>query len=85
MRSALLGEFKARGLDKNCYFHVSDEPHMADLEQYTACKNILGKYLEGYNNYNNEENYMAFLDIGLDDNEIEEFGFGYLIPEEEEE
>ena len=45
---ALLGEFKKRGLDKNCYFHVSDEPHMADLEQYTACKNILSKYLEGY-------------------------------------
>ena len=46
---ALVGEFKARGLDKKCYFHVSDEPHMSDLEQYTACKNILKKYLDGYN------------------------------------
>ena len=45
---ALISEFKARGLDKKCFFHVSDEPHMADLEQYTACKNILKKYLDGY-------------------------------------
>ena len=43
------------------------------------------EYLGGYNNFNNEENYEAFQDIGLDDDEIEEFGFGYLIPEEEEE
>ena len=42
------------------------------------------EYLENYNNYNNEENYEAFQDIGLEDNEIEEFGFGYLISEEEE-
>ena len=46
---ALVAEFKARGLDKKCYYHVSDEPHLPDLEQYTACKNILKKYLDGYN------------------------------------
>lgn len=42
------------------------------------------EYLENYNNCNNEENYEAFQDIGLEDNEIEELGFGYLISEEEE-
>ena len=41
------------------------------------------EYLENYNNCNNEENYEAFQDIGLEDNEIEELGFGYLISEEE--
>lgn len=41
------------------------------------------EYLENYNNCNNKENYEAFQDIGLEDNEIEEFGFGYLISEEE--
>jgi len=46
---ALLDVFKARGLDKKCYFHVSDEPRMPDFEQYSACKNILKKYLDGYN------------------------------------
>lgn len=42
------------------------------------------EYLEGYNNCNNRENYEAFQDIGLDDDEIIDFGFGYLISEEEE-
>lgn len=42
------------------------------------------EYLENYNNCNNSENYEAFCDIGLNDDEIEEFGFGYLIGEEEE-
>ena len=41
------------------------------------------EYLENYNNCNNEENYEAFQDIGLEDNEIEELGFGYLISDEE--
>ena len=42
------------------------------------------EYLENYNNCNNVENYDAFQDIGLDDDEIESFGFGYLISNEEE-
>lgn len=41
------------------------------------------EYLENYNNCNNEENYEAFCGIGLNDDEIEELGFGYLIEEEE--
>ena len=46
---ALVGEFKKRGIDKNCYYHVSDEPHLPDLEQYTRCKELIAPYLEGYN------------------------------------
>ena len=45
-------------------------------------KNAL-EYIENYNNCNNAENYEAFQDIGLDDNEIEALGFDYLIEEEE--
>ncbi len=45
---ALVSEFKARGLDKNCYFHVSDEPHLDQLEQYKRCKERIAAYLEGY-------------------------------------
>ena len=37
------------------------------------------EYLENYNNCNNEENYEAFQDIGLYDDEIEMLGFEYLI------
>lgn len=42
------------------------------------------EYLENYNNCNNEENYEAFQDIGLYDDEIEMLGFKYLISKEEE-
>lgn len=56
-----------------------DYRRAVDLLKYTL------EYLEGYNNCNNKENYEAFCDIGLDDDEIEAFGFGYLIPTDEEE
>ncbi len=45
---AIIAEFKKRGLDKRCYFHVSDEPNMSNIEQYTKCKNLIAPYLEGY-------------------------------------
>lgn len=45
---AVLGEFKKRGLDKKCFFHVSDEPKLEQLEHYTRCKNLIAQYLEGY-------------------------------------
>lgn len=45
---ALICEFKSRGLDKNCFFHVSDEPKAVNLEQYKRCKELIGKYLKGY-------------------------------------
>lgn len=45
---ALLGEFKSRGLDRRCFFHVSDEPSLKQIEQYERCKNLIGQYLEGY-------------------------------------
>ena len=45
---ALLSEFRSRGLDKKCFFHVSDEPRLAVLDHYKKCKELIGKYLEGY-------------------------------------
>ncbi len=45
---ALLAEFKKRGLDQKCYFHVSDEPRLACLEHYARCKELIAKYLKGY-------------------------------------
>ena len=45
---ALVGQFKSRGLDKKCFFHVSDEPVLSQLEQYTNCKNLIEKYLADY-------------------------------------
>ena len=45
---ALLGEFKKYGLDKKCFFHVSDEPSLSALDHYKRCKKLLNKYLAGY-------------------------------------
>jgi len=45
---ALLAHFKRRGLDKKCFFHVSDEPSLNSLEHYTLCKNIIEKHLKDY-------------------------------------
>lgn len=45
---ALLDEFKALGIDKKCYFHVSDEPQEDQLEDYLAAKAQVTGLLEGY-------------------------------------
>lgn len=43
-----LSHMKARGDDNRCYFHISDEPHTDNLEQYLKSKNTVIDLLEGY-------------------------------------
>lgn len=45
---ALLAEFRSRGLDHKCYFHISDEPSLKALDHYRACKEMVAPYLKGY-------------------------------------
>jgi len=49
---AFLGEFlahmRSRGDDRRCWFHISDEPNAAHLEQYLKAKETVGDLLEGY-------------------------------------
>ena len=45
---AILSTFKKKGVDKRCFFHVSDEPRIEHLEQYERCKDMISPYLEGY-------------------------------------
>ncbi len=45
---ALIEEFKALGIDKQCYFHISDEPEEAHLPFYLAAKAQISDLLEGY-------------------------------------
>jgi len=45
---AFLDHMKARGDDRRCYFHVSDEPNAEQLEQYRASKAVIADLLEGY-------------------------------------
>lgn len=45
---ALVQEFKSRGLDHKCFYHISDEPNIKALEHYKECKESVAPYLEGY-------------------------------------
>ena len=46
--AAFLDHMKARGDDKRCYFHISDEPNTEQLESYKAAKAVVADLLEGY-------------------------------------
>ncbi len=48
MLPAFLDHMKAGGNDKRCFFHISDEPSLDHLEQYTASKAVVADLLEGY-------------------------------------
>ena len=43
-----LRHMKKRGLDERCYFHVSDEPNEANLEQYRKAKAVVEPLLRGF-------------------------------------
>ncbi len=42
---ALVAYLREKGVAERTYFHISDEPNAEHLEHYTACKNLLVKYL----------------------------------------
>jgi hypothetical protein len=48
MLTAFLAHMKARGDDQRCLFHISDEPNLAQLEQYKKSKATVADLLEGY-------------------------------------
>lgn len=45
---AFLAHMRARGDDSRCYFHISDEPNAAHLEQYLKAKATVSDLLDGY-------------------------------------
>lgn len=45
---ALIGHLKARGDDKRCFYHVSDEPHQGDEDNYRQSKDSVADILEDY-------------------------------------
>ena len=45
---AFLAHMKARGRDKDCFFHISDEPNKTQLDSYRSAKQIVAPLLEGY-------------------------------------
>ena len=46
--TALLAHLKERGDDKRCFFHVSDEPHAGDEENYMKSKMAVADLLKDY-------------------------------------
>ncbi len=46
--SGLVEHLKARGLDRRCIFHISDEPRLDKLEKYLAARCAIADILEGY-------------------------------------
>ena len=46
--TAFLAHMRARGDDKRCYFHMSDEPNKLHLDRYRAVKASVADILEGY-------------------------------------
>jgi len=44
----LVKYLKEKGVDKQCFYHVSDEPSMEVLEHYKACREILSESLSEY-------------------------------------
>lgn len=44
----LLRVLEELGIEKNSYFHISDEPHADHLPDYLAAKAIVAPYLKGY-------------------------------------
>ena len=57
---ALLDHLKARGDDKRCHFHISDEPTSEQLESYSAAKNSICDLLEGYTVMDALSNYEFY-------------------------
>lgn len=44
----LLKFFEERGLGKKLFFHISDEPQLKDLENYTKARKVVSELLKGY-------------------------------------
>ncbi len=46
--TSFVAHIQKLGIEKRCYFHISDEPFLEHLESYTAAKNLAAKYLDGF-------------------------------------
>ncbi len=45
--TSLRSFLQSKGVENKCYFHISDEPEMHNLEQYTKTHHIVSELLEG--------------------------------------
>lgn len=59
-----IAHMKARGDDKRCYYHISDEPNISQIDQYMKSKAVVASYLDEYNIMDALSNY-EFYEKGL--------------------
>lgn len=57
---SFLEHMKARGDDKRCFFHISDEPNSEQLESYRAAKDSIKDLLAGYTIMDALSNYEFY-------------------------
>ena len=67
--SAFIPHMKELGEDKNCFYHISDEPHIDHLENYKLVKSKIADLLEGYTIMDALSDY-AFYKMGILDTPI---------------
>ena len=65
----LLDFLKRQGVDKNCVFHISDEPSLEQLPNYKAARDIVAPLLDGYKIIDALSNY-EFYETGAVSNPI---------------
>ncbi len=64
-----IDHMKARGEDKKCWFHISDEPNTEQLEQYMKVRNSIIDLIEDYENLDALSHY-EFYEQGLVKNPV---------------
>ncbi len=67
--TGFLNHMKARGEDKKCWFHISDEPGTAHLEQYMKVRNSIIDLIGDYENLDALSHY-EFYEQGLVKNPV---------------
>lgn len=60
MISAFVAHMKARGDDKRCYYHISDEPKIKYIDRFLEVKNNIVDLLEGYEIMDALSNYEFY-------------------------
>ena len=45
---SLVDFLEKKGVARNTFFHISDEPHLDQLEQYLKCKELIEPYIKDY-------------------------------------
>ena len=56
----LLAFLKEQGVDKNCVFHISDEPTLEQLPSYKAARDIVAPLIKGYKIIDALSNYEFY-------------------------